>query len=206
MQSFLDTIHSVYIFYSKKSPLSENGFWEKFVEILNPLIQFTKFQPDVKMAVYDSQSNDLIEYDDLGWSYQDLKKVTSGNNGDLQLDKLIFFCPSLRYCYENKMTPDIFFKISAKPTSKEKRYEISFMLAVKKDLLNKVSNEKFESILNDLQQLFAPVFKIKQERQWAIPVSEFQYTDEMQFFFPSILLDAGDQFMLKDEYQNWIEF
>lgn len=205
MQSFLETIHSVYIFYCKKLPLSENEFWQKLVEILDPLTRFTQFEPDVKAAVYDKQVKNFIEYENLNWPVPDINQIISANK-EMPIEKFIVFYPSLRHCYENKITPDIFFKISAKPSDKEKRYDLSFMLVVKKDLLIKFSQKKFEDILHTLQKLLTPVFKIKQERKWAIPVSEFQYSDEMQFFFPSMLLDMSDRFALKDEYRNWIEF
>lgn len=203
MQTFLDTVHTAFVFFCNNSNLSQSSFWQKVIDIIQPLTNNTNQLSEVIPHIYHTQKDEWGEYTNIQWNKAELEKWTYTDTTHLQFERVMVSFPSIKKCYEEKYTPDIFLLISRKATEKEKRYEFVFMLIIKNEFQNSFENNRLASVLEELKSFLTVVFSVKKERTWAIKESEFQYGDSFQYFFPSAILANGDEFILRKGYEDW---
>jgi hypothetical protein len=205
MQTFLDTTHTAYVFYSANKQFSELNFWQTIMDIIKPLSSKTKQPSTVNPGMYDITKEEWVDFIDLQWNEEDLNKWVTGNT-HFKFERVYISFPSIRSCYEKKITPDLFIKASVKATEKEKRYEFVFMIVLENEFLAGFDSKEIETILTDLQVFLKTVFKVKKERPWAIKESELQYGDTLHDFFPSVILANGNEFVFREGYTDWEPF
>jgi len=203
MQTFLDTVHTVQVFYCDSDQFDQTAFWQKIIDILYPLTSKSVYDPVVIPNVYNTATENWVVFNNLQWNGIDAKKWSGAGNKGLRLEKIAVYFPSMEHCYEEKITPDIFLKASVKATEKETRYAFVFMLALKNTFIKKIGQKEAEAVLAKLQEFLLPVFKIKKERAWALKESELEYRDFLHDLFPSVILANGNDFVFRDGYQDW---
>jgi hypothetical protein len=193
----------VYVFYCNNRDLSGSGFWQKIMDIIQPLTKGTTQHSSVIPHIYNTDKGDWVKYRNIRWNKAGLEKWAGKELPQLKFERVMVSFPSIKKCYEEKITPDIFLKISRKSTEKEKRYEYVFMLVVKNEILDGFGGNSLSGMLNELKSFLQAVFIVTKERPWAIKESEFQYGDALHDFFPSAILTNADEFVLRDGYQDW---
>lgn len=203
MKTFLDTFHTVLVCFCQHSDINKFNHLHQLIEILKPLTTQTAHREEVRPAIFDLQKNEWIDFSNLEWTSDDLAKWTNLDKDKYEFDRVNIFFPSYEKAYKNKLTPDIYIKYSGKPTPKEARYESIFMIVLKNDFIARIGKMEFENIKQKLISFLSPVFIVIKEMPWATPISEGVYTDYLQDFFPSLLLEKGNRVVLAKEYEDW---
>lgn len=206
MQTFLDTVHTGYVFYCNNKDLSKSEFWYKLIDIIQPLTARTKQPSAVIPHIYDTKKENWADFKNIQWNKPGLEKWADTENTERRFERVSVSFPSIKDCYGKKISPDIYLKISRKATEKEMRYEFVFMLIIKNEILENFEDEKLTALLKKLASFLQPVFIVKNERPWAIKESEYQYGDALHDFFPSAILANENEFIIRDGYEDWKPF
>ncbi|MBS1510471.1 MAG: hypothetical protein JST86_06515 [Bacteroidetes bacterium] len=202
MQTFLDTLHSVEVYYCKSNQFAETAFWQNLISILHPLTSTSRYNATVLPAVLNTTTGNWIDINNLRWNEDEAKKWCNGNTTASSLQRISVYFPSMEQCYEQKITPDIFIEASLKPSEKESRYTFVFMLALKRDFITEKGIDE-AAMLHKLTDYLQPVFKIKKERPWAINENNTQYHDFLHDFFPSAIVNNGSNWQFREGYEGW---
>ncbi len=209
MHTHLDTLYRIRTLFCRSNDLYSFEFWEKVREIMEPFTAQSKYSGSVIPLIYDKQRQDWIVSEGIRWIKSDLSNWTlkeGHTDGNLQLDGVEIFFPSMQQCNAEKITPDIIIKASVKATQDEMRYESLFSLFIKEEFFFKISQAQVQIVLNNLEDYLKPVFIAGVTRPWAIKKNELQYGESLHYFFPSVVLAEGDKFIFRKTYESWKAF
>src|SRR5436190_19171328 len=99
MQTFLDTIHTVQVFYCDSDKFDQIAFWQKIIDLLYPLTSKSVYAPVVIPHVYNTTTQNWVAFKNLQWNGIDAKQWTATGNKGSRLEKIAVYFPSMERCY-----------------------------------------------------------------------------------------------------------
>lgn len=206
-----DNEYKLYILFTKNEefPINEYRLWNECVQALDPIVSQSSFEAEITSSQSIKNTGEFLLIGPLEWNYEGHKSWTANIQEKYGLENIDFnstkiYFPGPEKWDNEDITPEIAIKIYSNSGSHDSRFDFAIMLAFQEEFIGKVGVPTLNTAIQKLSKTMNAVLELSKTRSWATRIDTHSYEDSLQDFFPTSILDSGEELALKSDQEGWI--